>query len=103
MSSPFNEAGADPRELEKARALFKAFQYREAAAGEIVLLGGLARPVVALKVGNAIGLSYKALGNGESYYHEFAGRGPDLLVNADGDQAFLVGGLYRFTSRGFVR
>ena len=95
--------GADPKEIEKDRALFKAFQYREARPGEIIQVGGLQKPAVALAVGTAISIGYKALGNGKDYYHAFEGSLPKVFVNAAGDQIFFIGGSYRFSARGFIR
>jgi hypothetical protein len=94
---------ANPNELEKARALFKAFQYRYPREGELILLGGLDKPAVMFEVGNVLGLSYKALGNGADYYHDFSAPLPRLFCNAQGDQVFLVGGGYRFSARGFLK
>jgi hypothetical protein len=94
---------ADPGELDAARRLFKRFQYREPKGSEIVLVGGLLKPVVALEVGTAVALGYKATGDGKDYYHEFKGRRPKVYVNAAGDQVYFLDGEYRFTDRGFIK
>lgn len=94
---------ADPAELEAARHLFRRFQYREPKGEEIVLVGGLVKPVVALAVGTAVSIGYKALGDGKDYYHEFEGGRPKVYVNAAGDQIYFLGGEYRFTDRGFIK
>jgi hypothetical protein len=98
---------ADPTELERARKLFRRFQYREPKGDELILLGGpsseLAKPFVALEVGTAVSIGYKALGDGKDYYHEFEGRRAKVYVNAAGDQIYFLGGEYRFTERGFMK
>ena len=93
---------ADPAEVEKAGKLFRRFQSREPVGSDLILVGGLVRPVVALAVGEAIAIGYKALGDGKDYYHEFGKDRPAVFVNADGSQVYFVGGSYRFTDRGFV-
>jgi hypothetical protein len=101
MSDP----AADTAELEKARNLFKRFQgrYRAEKPGDLILVGGLVEPVVALAVGIAVSIGYKALGDGQDYYHEFEGTRPKVFVNAAGDQVYFIGGEYRFTERGFIK
>lgn len=94
---------ADPGELEKARQLFRRFQYRQPKNGELILVGGLVKPAVALAVGTAVSIGYKALGDGKDYYHEFEGARPKVFVNAAGDQIYFLGGEYRFTDRGFIK
>jgi hypothetical protein len=90
-------------ELERARRLFKSFQKRDPRGQELVTVGGLVHPVVALEVGTAVAIGYKALGDGKDYYHEFEGRRPKVLVNAAGDQIYFLGGEYLFTDRGFIK
>lgn len=93
----------DPAELEKAIRLFRRFQYRAPKKDEIVEVGGLVKPAVALAVGNAVSIGYKAIGDGKDYYHEFEGRLPKIYVNAAGDQIYFLGGQYVFTDRGFIK
>lgn len=95
----------DPAELAQARNLFKRFQgrYRTPQKSDIVEIGGLVKPVVALEVGTALAIGYKALGDGKYYDHEFEGRLPKVYVNAAGDQIYFLGGEYRFTDRGFIK
>lgn len=93
----------DAGELDKARALFKAFQYRYPNGEEIIQVAGLDAAPLALQVGTAVSLGYKALGDGKSYYHDFAAPFPKLYVSADGQQVFFIGGGYRFSGRGFLR
>lgn len=93
----------DSAEVEQARHLFRRFQYRAPVGDEIVQVGGLVKPVVALAVGTAVSIGYKALGDGKDYYHEFEGRRPKVFVNAAGNQIYFLGGEYRFTDRGFIK
>lgn len=92
----------DAGELDKARALFKAFQYRYPRGDEIIQIAGLEKPQLALLVGTGVSIGYKAAGNGKDYYHEFSSPLPKLYVTADGEQAYFIGGGYRFTARGFL-
>lgn len=92
-----------PSDYARAVSLFRDFQHRAPRRGEIVQLGGFQAPVTALEVGTAVSVGYKALGDGKKYYHEFEGRHPRLFVSADGLQAFFEGGIYQFTSRGFLK
>lgn len=94
---------ADSLELERARKLFRRFQHREPTRGELVEIGGLEKPLIALGVGTAVSIGYKAFGNGENYYHEFAGSRPTVFVSADGKQIYFLGGEYTFTDRGFIK
>lgn len=94
---------ADPDEIRKAQRLFKGFQFRYPRGNELVQLETMKKPVVALEVGTAISIGYKAIGNGKDYYHEFEGRRPRVYVNADGNQVYFLGGIYRFTDRGFIK
>lgn len=82
--------------------LFESFQERTPAAGDIVQLD--AQPArVLLIVGELIGVMYKALGDGESYRHDFKENArPVLAVSHDGSQAYVLAGAYEFTDRGFV-
>jgi hypothetical protein len=95
----------DPAEFAKAQRLFRRFQghYRKPGKTDLILIDALAKPVVALEVGTATAIGYKALGNGKYYDHEFEGHLPKIYVNADGDQIFFLGGEYRFTDRGFIK
>ena len=90
-------------ELDQARALFRAFHRREPRGREVAELGASQGPVVALEAGPALSIGYKALGDGKRYYHEFEGSLPRLYVSGDGRQIFMVGGIYRFTGRGFIK
>jgi len=93
----------DSRELDQARALFKAFQYRYPTGDEIIQVGGLEKPQLALLVGTVDCLGYKAAGNGKDYMHDFLSPKPKVYVSADGQQAYFIGGGYRFTARGFLK
>jgi hypothetical protein len=84
--------------------LFKTFHGREPRPSEIVLVKPAGdEGALALVVGSALSLGYRALGDGKSYYHEFASTLPKVCVTGDGKQVFLVGGSYTFTDRGFIR
>lgn len=89
--------------MTKVHALrrFKAFHGRDAKPSEI---GRIACPaVVALKVGELDGVIYTATGDRKKYIHKFKKSSrPLLFVSSDGKQAFILGGGYRFTDRGFV-
>lgn len=89
--------------IDQARALFKSFHGREPRGGEISAVPLPREDVVVLEVGTAVGLSYRASGDGKEYYHEFEGHRPKVFVTADGKQAFLIGGQYTFTARGFIK
>ena len=91
--------------LQRARALllFRRFQGRQPKKSELVEIGGMEKGAIALCVGNVVGISYKAAGDGEKYYHEFESPRPQLFVSADGKQILFVGGNYTFTERGFIK
>lgn len=90
--------------FDAARALFKSFHEREARPREIVIVKPAAADgAIALEVGTALTIGYRALGDGKAYYHEFEASKPKLYVSADGKQIFLVGGSYTFTDRGFIK
>lgn len=87
-------------EIARAEKLFKSFNGRYPRGSEIVKVGVLTRPQVAVAVGPMIGLAYRAI-SGKEFYHEFTTR-PLIYVNADGRQIYTLEGGYRFTDRGFV-
>ena len=88
-------------ELDQARARFKDRYGREPAGDELVIVPPLVAPQAVLAVGKLFGLAYDAAGDGERFFHEFRNR-PTVYVSADGRQVYILGGGYRFTSRGFV-
>lgn len=90
-------------EIARATALFKDFHNRAPTKDEIVRLSGFVRTPVGLLVGECISVGYRAAGDGKDYYHEFLTVRPRLYVNDTGKQAYLIGGVYRFTSRGFIK
>lgn len=60
-------------------------------------------PEIALVVGQLHGVSYKALGDGETYFHKFNARNRPLFASSfDGQQLYILKGGYRFTTRGIV-
>jgi len=88
----------------EARALFKSFHHREPRPNELVLVGGLTQPTVALEVGQFLGIGYKSVGDGKDYYHDFNARNrPSVYVNPHGLQIYILGGGYRFSRWGFIR
>jgi hypothetical protein len=91
----------EKREYELAHKLFREFNSRDARDDEIVRIGGLARPVIALEVGKFVGIGYRATGNGEKFFHEFESPLPRVFVRFDGRQVHILGGAYRFTAKGF--
>jgi hypothetical protein len=92
----------DDWEIEKAKSLFRRFQFRAPKPSEIVQIGGLEKPVIALGVGIADSIGYKAFGDGKLYLHNFEGQRPKVFVSADGKQVYFLDGGYRFTERGFI-
>lgn len=94
---------SEDAKTERARALFKDFHKRAARPGEIVRLESFTIPPVALLVGSCISIGYRAAGDGKDYYHEFAAELPRVFVDDTGEQAYIVGGGYRFTYRGFLK
>lgn len=94
---------SDAAEMEQARRLFRRFQYRDPRGAELIEIGLPQKPPVALLVGKAVAIAYKAIGDGKDYYHEFESTLPQLYVSADGKQAYFVGGSYTFTDRGFIK
>jgi len=91
---------SEDEETERAQRLFKSFNGRYARGSEIVRVGVLSKPQVVIAVGPLVGLAYRAI-SGTEFYHEFTTR-PLLYVNADGRQAYILEGGYRFTDRGFI-
>jgi hypothetical protein len=89
--------------IERARALFKAFHQREAKASDIAVIAPSKEQVVTLEIGIVHSLIYVPNGTDQPYEHEFEDRLPKLFVTEDGRQAYLIGGAYRFTERGFVK
>ena len=91
------------QDYERARKLFEAFHHRQPRDGEIIAIGTLPRPRLVLEVGQVVTLDYRATGNGTEYSHDFEGTLPRLYVSPRGQQAYIIGGSYCFTPRGFVR
>ena len=94
---------ADADELQQARRLFRSFQGRDPRGREIAQLGPAVGVSAALEVGQLLSIGYKALGEGKAYFHEFDSPRAKVYVSPDGRQVFLVGGLYRFSDRGFIK
>jgi hypothetical protein len=86
-----------------AQKLFRAFHHRSAKPNEIIALAAFPTPRLVLEVGRVVTLDYRALGDGEVYSHDFEATRPRLFVSPHGSQAYIIGGSYNFTPRGFVR
>lgn len=88
----------------QACQLFEDFQKRAPRwDSEIVKVGDLAAPTVALAIGRFVGISYKKLGDGKLYYHDFSkSNPPQIFFNAAGNQIYIHGGGYKLTERGIV-
>ena len=90
-------------ERDLAANLFKSFHGRAPKNGEIMQLDGTKQSTIVLEVGTLVSLGYKSAGDGEIYYHEFEHVKPKLYVTGSGRQAYVIGGSYLFTDRGFVK
>ena len=90
-------------ELDLATELFQSFHGRAPKPGELMQLNGTKAATVVLEVGTLVSLGYKSLGDGQTYYHEFEHVKPKLYVTPTGRQAFMIGGSYHFTDRGFIK
>jgi len=90
-------------ELERARTLFRAFHGRNPRGSEIVEINPPSKPVVLLEVGSLVQLAYHAKGNGKFYRHNFQSPLARVYVTYDGGQAYIIGGGYRFSPKGFLR
>jgi hypothetical protein len=91
----------EKRELDRAQNLFREFHGRDARGDELIKVGGLVRPVIALEVGKFVGIGYRATGSGEKFFHEFGSPLPRVFVRFDGKQIHILGGAYRFGAKGF--
>ena len=94
---------SEQEEIARARALFESFHKRPPRNGEIVAIPSPKGATVVLEVGTLLSLGYRSSGDGEAYYHEFESKRPKVFVTSDGRQAFLIGGSYTFTERGFIK
>jgi aminoglycoside phosphotransferase len=88
----------------QARQLFKDLHRRDPEGREdIVLIGGVAVPTVALQLGRFVGVKYQRLGDGKFYEHEFTQSAQPLIYfGAEGRQMYITKGGYRLTYRGIV-
>lgn len=85
-----------------AIARFVSFHERRPTTGEIQLLEAHGKEFT-LSVGQLFGISYCVPEENKPYFHEFkASNRPLLVVSADGLQAYILKGGYKFTDRGFV-
>lgn len=76
---------------------FAAFHNQEPANIEATRL-----PNVAFLLGNVLSIAYEVIENGREtvYQHEFD-TPPALAISHDGKTAFILGGEWTFTKRGF--
>ena len=85
----------------KAVDLFRRFHDRAPKRGDIITVSF--PPAEAIRVGELVALVYKTPEHRKPFFHRFDGkRRPLLFVSADGTQAYVLRGAYRFTSRGFI-
>jgi hypothetical protein len=82
-----------------AYKLFRAFHGRGPRRGEVRELEGF--KTVALEVGEIIRIDYAAKGESVHRFHIFRKTNrPVLFVSADGSQAYVLAGGYRFNAKG---
>lgn len=87
---------------EKARALFEKFHRRQPQGLELASLS-FDRNIPILQVGHCWAISYVVKGGAKPFFHKFENRHrPLLYVSADGTEAFVIKGRWRFTERGFT-
>jgi hypothetical protein len=96
----------DREQYNAARKLFEDFHERapDIKRSELVWVGGLLVPTIALEVGTLLSVGYKSVGDGVAYHHEFSRLNrPRLYSNASADQLYILGGGYRFSERGILK
>jgi hypothetical protein len=93
------------KQFSDARVRFREFHFRDPNPNnlEIINIAGLARPTIGLAVGEFLAITYKSVGDGETYTHDFkATNRPLVYTTPDGQQIYILKGGYRFTGRGFI-
>lgn len=86
--------------IDQADKLFRGFHGRSPHQGELRKL--VTPPTVALEVGELVRLVYASKSENVERFHIFAKKNrPVLFVSADGSQAYILAGGYRFTAKGF--
>jgi len=88
------------RRIEDATRLYRDFQGMDPDRFDQVAID-MPDPEVALVIGTLHGVSYRAKGDHELYFHKFRSR-PLLAVSSDGRQLYILKGGYRFTKRGII-
>lgn len=89
-------------ESERARNLFEKF-HRRAPQGLELASMSFEKPIPLLQVGQCWAISYTVKGGPKPFFHKFETRHrPLLYVSADGTEAFIIKGRWRFTERGFT-
>lgn len=87
-------------EIRAAWKLFREFHRRGPRKGEVREL--VAFDTVALEVGEIVRIQYASKTENVERFHVFNKKNrPVLFVSADGSQAFILAGGYRFTAKGF--
>lgn len=91
-------------QLLQARKRFRDFHERDPrGVNDIVNIGGVSVPTLGLAVGDFYAITYRAVGDGHLYTHQFGSTNrPLVYVNSDGRQIYILGGGYKFTNRGFI-
>lgn len=86
----------------KAADLFQRFHDRAPGKGDI-LKAPYPDDTEMIRVGELVAVVYKTPEHKRAFFHRFdTKRRPLLFVSADGTQAYILKGVYRFTARGFV-
>ena len=96
-------ADNDPlADLHRAVRLFERFHARDPRGDEIVTVA-MNGQAGALVIGALDAVMYSVEGEAKPYFHRFSKNAkPLLLCSSNGAQAYIYGGRYRFTARGFV-
>lgn len=89
--------------IERAGQLFRAYHgYAPTQKADIVKLE-FPDPAVGVYIGEIVEIRYKTKEHRSVWYHPFGAHArPRLYVSADGQQAYIYLGRYRFTARGFI-
>lgn len=92
-----------PSQISRAGRLYREFSGHEPDETETVTVPEIPRAVMV--IGELEGVIYSTVRDDEHerYIHKFRAKSrPLLCVSPDGDQLYIVGGLYEFTDRGIV-
>ena len=89
--------------IKRARSLGKRFSGHTVTKAVKIRVPG--NPKIVVAIGKVLGIMYQTVRDGrlENYRHMFKVSSRPLLVSSpDGSQILLIGGSYKFTSRGIV-